>query len=64
MPAKRAKKTFDYPEFAEYDMRHNPGYDFFRMLDWCATVDTAKFDVVFAAYARSSDRSSTGRGSD
>ena len=28
MPAKRAAKTFDYPDFAEYDLRHNPGYDF------------------------------------
>jgi hypothetical protein len=53
MPAKRARKTFEYPEFAEYDLRHNPGRDFLRMLEWCATADAGAFDAVFAAYARS-----------
>lgn len=53
MPAKRARKTFDYPDFAEYDLRHNPGRDFLRMLEWCAKADAPAFDAVFAAYARS-----------
>ena len=53
MPAKNARKTFDYPDFAEYDMRHNPGRDFIRMLQWCAEAESSAFDAVFAAYARS-----------
>jgi hypothetical protein len=53
MRAKRARKTFDHPEFAEYDLRHNPGYDFLRMLEWCAKADASAFVAVFAAYARS-----------
>ncbi len=52
MPAKRARKTFDYPDFAEYDLRHNPGRDFLRMLEWCAKAEEAAFNAVFAAYAR------------
>lgn len=52
MPAKRAAKTFDYPDFAEYDLLHNPGYDFLRMLRWCAEADETAFRVVFAAYSR------------
>ncbi len=52
MPAKCARKTFDYPEFAEYDMRHNPGRDFIRMLEWCAEAESSAFDAVFAAYVR------------
>jgi hypothetical protein len=53
MPAKHARKTFEYPDFAEYDMRHNPGRDFIRMLEWCASAESSAFDVVFPAYARS-----------
>src|ERR1044071_7706124 len=53
MPAKSGAKHFDYPEFAEYDLQHNPGRDFLRMLAWCAEADDAKFNQVFAAYARS-----------
>jgi hypothetical protein len=52
MPAKRAEKAFDYPDFAEYDLRHNPGYDFLLMLGWCAKADETAFRVVFAAYSR------------
>ncbi len=52
MPAKRAAKTFDYPDFAEYDQRHNPGFDFLRMLGWCAQAKEEPFRVIFAAYAR------------
>jgi hypothetical protein len=53
MPAKHARKTFDYPDFAEYEMHHNPGRDFLRMLEWCASAESPAFDAVFAAYARS-----------
>ena len=52
MPAKRGKEDFDYPEFAEYDLQHNPGYDFLRMLGWCAKADEQAFRAVFAAYSR------------
>lgn len=52
MPAKRAAKTFDYPDFAEYDLRHNPGYDFLRMLGQCAEADETAFRAVFAPYSR------------
>jgi hypothetical protein len=53
MPAKQARASFDYPDFAEYELRHNPGYDFLRMLDWCVKADATAFDAIFPAYARS-----------
>ena len=52
MPAPHGTKEFDYPEFARYDMRHNPGYDFVRMLGWCNEVSEEDFRKVFAGYAR------------
>ena len=52
MPAKNAAPTFDYPEYAEYDLQHNPGYDFLRMLRWCTDAKSEAFNAVFAAYSR------------
>jgi hypothetical protein len=54
MPAKNAQPdAFGYPPgSAEYDLRHNPGHDFLRMLRWCALAEPAKFNDVFAAYSR------------
>jgi hypothetical protein len=53
MPAPHGTKEFDYPEFAHYDMRHNPGYDFVRMLGCCNEASEEDFRKVFAGYARS-----------
>jgi len=52
MPAKSGKADFEYPSFAEFDLRHNPGYDFMRMLKWCAEAESKKFNDVFGAYSR------------
>src|SRR6266480_3788567 len=52
MPAPHGTNEFDYPEFARYDMRHNPGYDFVRMLGWCNEASKEDFRKVFAGYAR------------
>jgi hypothetical protein len=54
MPAKRAKLDVQlYPEgLAEFELRHNPGHDFLRMLKWCAEATPRKFNAVFAAYSR------------
>jgi hypothetical protein len=52
MPAPHGKSEFDYPDFARFEMRHNPGYDFLRMLDWCNQADENDFRKVFAGYAR------------
>jgi hypothetical protein len=45
--------TAEYPDFAEYELHHNPGYDFLRMLRWCAEADETAFAAMFAAYSRS-----------
>ena len=52
MPAPRGKKEIDYPEFARYDLQHNAGDDFVRMLGWCTEASEEDFRKVFAGYAR------------
>ena len=52
MPAPHGKIEFDYPDFARFEMRHNAGYDFLRMLDWCHEAKEEDFRKVFAGYAR------------
>jgi hypothetical protein len=52
MPAPRGKSEFDYPDFARFEMRHNAGYDFLRMLDYCREAGEEDFRKVFAGYAR------------
>lgn len=52
MPAPHGNTEPGYPSFAEYDLRHNPGYDFLRMLKWCAAAPHDDFHRMFASYAR------------
>jgi hypothetical protein len=52
MPAPSGKSEFDYPDFARFEMRHNAGYDFLRMLDWCRGAGEEDFRKVFVGYAR------------
>lgn len=52
MRAPRGKSDFDYPDFARFDMQHNPGHDFLRMLDWCRAAKEEDFRKVFTGYAR------------
>lgn len=52
MPAPQGNDGFGYPPYAKFDLKHNPGYDFLRMLKWCADVEEKKFQEVFAAYSR------------
>jgi hypothetical protein len=52
MSAPHGAKNFDYPDFARYEMRHNAGHDFARMLDWCTKAKEEDFRRVFAGYAR------------
>jgi hypothetical protein len=54
MPAKRGDSQFDYPEYAEFHLRCNPGYDFVRFISWLDEATPEKFNQVFAAYARNS----------
>jgi len=41
-----------YPEYAEFHLRCNPGYDFVRFIGWLEEAPPEKFNHVFAAYAR------------
>jgi hypothetical protein len=52
MPAKRGDSQFEYPGYAEFHLRCNPGYDFIRFLGWLDEAPPEKFNHVFAAYAR------------
>ena len=52
MPAKHGDSQFDYPEYAEFHLRWNPGYDFVRFIGWLDEAAPEKFNRVFAAYAR------------
>ena len=52
MPARRGDSQFDYPEYAEFHLRCNPGYDFVRFIGWLEEAPPEKFNHVFAAYAR------------
>ena len=54
MPAKTAQldaKFFPDDE-AEYEVEHNPGLDFLRMLIQCTEAPPKKFNSVFAACSR------------
>lgn len=51
-PLKKPKAGFRYPDFAEFRLLHNPGYDFMRLLRWADEVDPDKFNQVFAEYLR------------
>ncbi len=53
MPAPHGNKERGYPSFAEYELRHNPGFDFLRMLKWCAAAKEQEFHQMFASYVRS-----------
>jgi hypothetical protein len=50
MPAKQLT-SFDHPNFARYDLRHNPGYDFLRMLDWCVKAKATTQAVSCTRFA-------------
>jgi hypothetical protein len=52
MPAPHGNIEPGYPSFAEYELRHNPGFDFLRMLKWCVAADEKEFHGMFASYAR------------
>jgi hypothetical protein len=52
MPAPHGNKAPGYPSFAEYELQHNPGFDFLRMLNWCAAAKEEEFHRMFASYAR------------
>jgi hypothetical protein len=54
MPAKTAQldAKFFPDEEAEYEMEHNPGLDFLRMLIQCTEAPPEKFNSVFAACSR------------
>jgi len=52
MPARRGDSQFDYPEYAEFHLRCNPGYDFVRFIGWLEEAPPETFNHVFAAYAR------------
>ena len=52
MPAPHGNKEPGYPSFSEYELRHNPGFDFLRMLKWCAAAKEEEFHQMFARYAR------------
>jgi hypothetical protein len=53
MPAKRGDSQFEYPDYAEFHLRTNPGHDFVRFIRWLDQAPPEKFNQVFAAYARS-----------
>ena len=53
MPAKRGDSQFEYPDYAEFHLRTNPGHDFVRFIRWLDEAPPEKFNQVFADYARS-----------
>ena len=52
MPKPHGRRFADDPEFAEYDMQHNPGHDLVRMLTQAAQAEQKHFNKCFASYAR------------
>jgi hypothetical protein len=52
VPAKRGHSQFEYPEYTEFHLRFNPGYDFIRLIVWLDEAPKEKFNQVFAAEAR------------
>jgi hypothetical protein len=52
MPAKRGESKFEYPDYAEFHLRCNPGYDFVRFVQWLEEAPAQEFNEVLAAYAR------------
>jgi hypothetical protein len=47
-----ADEGFEYPEYAEFHLRHNPGHDFILFIRMLDKAPAKKFNQVFAAYAR------------
>ena len=45
-------ETFEFPKYAEFHLRHNPGHDFVLFSRMLANAPTEKFNQVFAAEAR------------
>ncbi|HEY7002013.1 MAG TPA: hypothetical protein VH330_09750 [Candidatus Udaeobacter sp.] len=42
----------DFPEYADFDQKHNPAHDFIRFVKWLVNASDENFNIVFAAYAR------------
>jgi hypothetical protein len=55
MPAKRGDSQFDYPEYAEFHLRCNPGHDFIRFIGWLDKAPPEKFSDTLLRDAQMED---------